>query len=97
MNDTGSAKLRAVKGILWFVLGFAAVVAVVRFLAGLGAVTDLTDRTPWGLWVGFDARGDANRAENKLQVVGLTPGEQGFQDPVRSAHASLIGSRVCSR
>ena len=27
---------------------------VLRFTRGLGAVTNLTDRFPWGLWVGFD-------------------------------------------
>jgi Ni/Fe-hydrogenase subunit HybB-like protein len=57
MMDTGSARLRAMKGILWFIIGIAATVAVARFLAGLGAVTNLTDRTPWGLWVGFDVMG----------------------------------------
>jgi len=28
--------------------------AVVRFLFGLGAVTNLSNRFPWGLWIGFD-------------------------------------------
>ena len=26
----------------------------VRYTQGLGAVTNLSDRYPWGLWVGFD-------------------------------------------
>jgi Ni/Fe-hydrogenase subunit HybB-like protein len=30
------------------------VVTVWRFAFGLGAVTNLSDETPWGLWVGFD-------------------------------------------
>jgi len=46
-----------VKGILWFVVGVAFSLAAWRFLAGLGTVTNLTDRTPWGLWVGFDVMG----------------------------------------
>jgi Ni/Fe-hydrogenase subunit HybB-like protein len=29
-------------------------VTVLRFTRGLGAVTNLSDRFPWGLWVGFD-------------------------------------------
>jgi Ni/Fe-hydrogenase subunit HybB-like protein len=29
-------------------------VTVLRFTQGLGAVTNLSDRFPWGLWVGFD-------------------------------------------
>ncbi|MHC4862030.1 MAG: NrfD/PsrC family molybdoenzyme membrane anchor subunit, partial [Planctomycetota bacterium] len=57
MIRIGTGRVRTVKGLLWFVVGFAAVVAVARFLGGLGAVTALTDRTPWGLWVGFDVMG----------------------------------------
>ncbi len=34
-------------------LGFGAV-TVLRFSRGLGAVTNLSDRVPWGLWIGFD-------------------------------------------
>ncbi|MEW6744323.1 MAG: NrfD/PsrC family molybdoenzyme membrane anchor subunit [Planctomycetota bacterium] len=54
MKDTGSRKLRTVKGSLWFIAGLAATITVARFLSGLGPVTNLTDRTPWGLWIGFD-------------------------------------------
>jgi len=36
------------------VLAAGAAVAVVRYSRGLGAVTNLSDRFPWGLWVGFD-------------------------------------------
>ena len=57
MTRTSSPRVRTVKGLLWFVVGFTAVVAVARFLGGLGSVTALTDRTPWGLWVGFDVMG----------------------------------------
>ncbi len=35
------------------VLTLAAIVAV-RFTQGLGAVTNLSDSFPWGLWIGFD-------------------------------------------
>jgi len=30
------------------------VVTVLRFTEGLGATTNLSDRFPWGLWIGFD-------------------------------------------
>ncbi len=30
------------------------VAAIVRFTGGLGAATNLSDKFPWGLWVGFD-------------------------------------------
>lgn len=29
-------------------------VTVLRFTKGLGAVTNLNDRFPWGVWIGFD-------------------------------------------
>ena len=41
----------------WFfamILAAGAVVTVLRYWKGLGAVTNLSDKFPWGLWVGFD-------------------------------------------
>ncbi len=32
----------------------AAVIVVIRFTKGLGAVTNLNQEYPWGLWIGFD-------------------------------------------
>lgn len=38
-----------------FVIWIAGLVAtIVRFTRGLGAATNLSDKFPWGLWVGFD-------------------------------------------
>ena len=42
------------KLILWLLTGIAAAVAVARFMFGLGSSTNLSDATPWGLWIGFD-------------------------------------------
>jgi Ni/Fe-hydrogenase subunit HybB-like protein len=36
------------------ILAAGAVVTVLRFFRGLGAVTNLSDKFPWGLWIGFD-------------------------------------------
>jgi len=36
------------------ILAAASVVTVLRYWKGLGFVTNLSDRFPWGLWVGFD-------------------------------------------
>lgn len=47
-------RARKLKFILWMITGVAASVGVVRFLFGLGAATNLSDATPWGLWIGFD-------------------------------------------
>jgi Ni/Fe-hydrogenase subunit HybB-like protein len=41
--------------VAWAVVVLAfLVVSVMRFTRGLGAVTNLSDRFPWGLWIGFD-------------------------------------------
>lgn len=41
-------------GAFWVVMGVGLVSMVVRFTQGLEATTNLSDRFPWGLWVGFD-------------------------------------------
>mgnify|MGYP002623339806 CR=1 FL=1 len=40
--------------IFYLLLAAGAVLTVIRFTQGLGAVTNLSDSYPWGLWVGFD-------------------------------------------
>jgi len=54
-------RLRGIAGRIGFweavfgvVLILFAGVTVLRFTRGLGAVTNLNDRFPWGLWIGFD-------------------------------------------
>jgi Ni/Fe-hydrogenase subunit HybB-like protein len=42
------------KLVLWMFVGLAFAVALARFFFGLGAITHLSDATPWGLWIGFD-------------------------------------------
>jgi Ni/Fe-hydrogenase subunit HybB-like protein len=41
-------------GLLFLLMAAGAVIALVRYTKGLGAVTNMSDRFPWGLWVGFD-------------------------------------------
>lgn len=43
-----------VRAILWAVVALGLLIAGLRYVRGLGAVTNLSDRFPWGLWVGFD-------------------------------------------
>ena len=50
------------KFILWAILGVAAPVAAARFLLGMGATTNLSDTTPWGIWIGFDVMGKVLKA-----------------------------------
>lgn len=47
-------RLTTLKTVLWALVGVLASVTVVRFAHGLGSVTNLSDASPWGLWIGFD-------------------------------------------
>ena len=47
-------RLIALKMVLWTLVGVLAAVTTARFVHGLGAVTNLSDAAPWGLWIGFD-------------------------------------------
>src|SRR5210317_1517281 len=40
-----------ITGIIIFV---GLILTVLRFTKGIGAVTNLDDNNPWGLWIGFD-------------------------------------------
>ena len=59
MNSTATLASRRFRPGFWtavFVVIFLAfvVVTALRFTKGLGAVTNLSDQFPWGLWIGFD-------------------------------------------
>ncbi|MEW6026565.1 MAG: NrfD/PsrC family molybdoenzyme membrane anchor subunit [Planctomycetota bacterium] len=40
--------------ILWLLILLGAALAIFRFTQGLGASTNLSDKFPWGLWIGVD-------------------------------------------
>ncbi len=46
------------------------VVIIYRLMAGLGAVTNLNDRFPWGLWIGLDVLGGVAMAAGGFLVAG---------------------------
>lgn len=48
------ARQRWVKAALWLIVGFLVVMTAARFKSGLGSTTNLTDVSPWGLWIAFD-------------------------------------------
>ncbi len=50
-NKTLFTPFNVIAGII-VVVGL--ILTVLRFTKGLGAVTNLTDEQPWGLWIGFD-------------------------------------------
>jgi len=65
-------RIQIFKGILWFIVGLAAAVTVVRFARGLGTTTALSDTTPWGLWIGFDVMGGVALAAGGFVVPGTS-------------------------
>ncbi|MGD8897969.1 MAG: Ni/Fe-hydrogenase cytochrome b subunit, partial [Acidobacteriota bacterium] len=69
MTPAQNPRLIVTKAVLWFLVGVAAVVAVVRFARGLGVTTALTDATPWGMWVGFDVMGGVALAAGGFVVA----------------------------
>jgi len=40
--------------VFWIIVALFAYVSFLRFTRGLGATTNLSDRFPWGVWIGFD-------------------------------------------
>src|SRR5574341_1268199 len=42
------------RAIAWVLVAVGATAVVTRFALGLGAVTNLSDGYPWGLWIAFD-------------------------------------------
>ena len=54
MASAKTSPLSFWRGIFLLLLGTGLVLTVIRFTQGLGSVTNLSDRYPWGLWFGFD-------------------------------------------
>jgi Ni/Fe-hydrogenase subunit HybB-like protein len=52
-----SRRLFILKSVLWALVGVLTTVTIARFVHGLGAVSNLSDAAPWGLWIGFDVMG----------------------------------------
>ena len=69
MTPAQNSRLIVTKAVLWFLVGVAAVVIVVRYARGLGLTTALTDATPWGMWVGFDVMGGVALAAGGFVVA----------------------------
>lgn len=54
MNTPSPRRFTVWRGVFYLLLALGLVLTYRRFTEGLGAVTNLSDRYPWGLWVGFD-------------------------------------------
>jgi Ni/Fe-hydrogenase subunit HybB-like protein len=70
MSSRPNARLALTKAVLWLLVGAASAVGVVRYLMGLGLTTALTDRTPWGLWIGFDVLAGVALAAGGFVIAG---------------------------
>lgn len=66
MNRVHNAKF-----VLWLITGFAAAVALNRYIFGLGVTTNLNDKTPWGLWIGFDVMGGVALAAGGFVITAI--------------------------
>jgi len=64
-------RLTTLKTVLWFLVGVLASVTVIRFAHGLGAVTNLSDAAPWGLWIGFDVMSGVALAAGGFVLAGI--------------------------
>ncbi|RKX26722.1 MAG: hypothetical protein DRP45_02815 [Candidatus Zixiibacteriota bacterium] len=47
-------RARIFKSILWAITGLGSAALATRFLIGLGAIANMNDAVPWGLWKGFN-------------------------------------------
>jgi Ni/Fe-hydrogenase subunit HybB-like protein len=65
-----SKRLTTLKTVLWGLVGVLAAVSAVRFVHGLGSVTNLSDAVPWGLWIGFDVMSGVALAAGGFVVAG---------------------------
>jgi len=56
--------------IFYFLSAFALILICYRFINGLGAVTNLTDQYPWGLWVSIDILAGIALASGGFVIAG---------------------------
>jgi Ni/Fe-hydrogenase subunit HybB-like protein len=54
MNAREPYRMTFWRGIFYLLLATGLPLAALRYTRGLGAVTNLSDSFPWGLWIGFD-------------------------------------------
>jgi len=52
------------------ILGLGAVVILMRFIFGIGPVSNMSDAYPWGIWIGFDVMGGVALAAGAFVIAG---------------------------
>ena len=63
-------KLTFWKGVFFVVMAMGLYSTYVRYAHGLGAVSNMTDRFPWGFWIGFDCLCGVMLAAGGFCIVG---------------------------
>ena len=68
-------------------LGLGAGLALVRYVYGIGEITNLSNRFPWGIWIGFDVMGGVALAAGGfvMAAIGHIFGRKRFEPLVRPA------------
>ncbi len=56
--------------ILLLIMAAGAAILIYRLIAGLGAVTNLNDRFPWGIWIGLDVIGGVSIEAGGFLIAG---------------------------
>lgn len=64
-------RLFIAKTVLTFFAGFGLSAMVLRFMAGLGGTTYLTDAVPWGLWKGLNVLAGVALAASGFVIAGI--------------------------
>ena len=62
------------KGVLVLIWILGIIATIIRFSRGLGASTNLSDRFPWGLWIGFDLLCGVGLAAGGFTLAGILSG-----------------------
>ena len=65
-----SKRLITLKTVLWTFAGALAALTFARFWHGLGATTNLSDATPWGLWIALDVMAGVALAAGGFVLAG---------------------------
>lgn len=58
------------RGVFWLIMAAGIWSTWVRFSQGLGASTNLSDRFPWGIWVGFNVLSGVGLAAGGFTIAG---------------------------
>lgn len=75
------------KLILTALLGVGGIAIILRFMFGIGAISNMSDEFPWGLWIGFDVMGGVALAAGAFVIAGLAHifGQRRLEPLVRPA------------